>query len=107
MPMQLAAPTEDEAIAALEQLKKTVRIAFCGVMQSTHLPPMAALTLAAMAVGSLYHEVAAAHRGDNRVSLRLEAARARRMWKRCKPRSRYRPSSARADLRAMEVAGAA
>ena len=42
--MQLAAPTEDEAIAALEQLKRTVRIAFCGVMQSTQLPPMAALT---------------------------------------------------------------
>ena len=44
MPMQFAAPTEDEAIAALEQLKRTVRIAFCGVMQSTHLPPMATLT---------------------------------------------------------------
>ena len=63
--MQFAAPTEDEAIAALEQLKKTVRIAFCGVMQSTLLPPMAALSLAAMAIGSLYHEVAAAHQGDN------------------------------------------
>jgi hypothetical protein len=63
--MQLPAPTEDEAIAALEQLKRTVRIAFCGVMQSTRLPPMAALSLAAMAVGSLYLEVAAAHRRDN------------------------------------------
>jgi hypothetical protein len=63
--MQFAAPMDDEAIAALEQLKKTVRIAFCGVMQSTRLPPMAALSLAAMAVGSLYLEVAAAHRGDN------------------------------------------
>jgi hypothetical protein len=63
--MHLADPTEDEAIAALDQLKKTVRIAFCGVMQSTRLPPMAALSLAAMAIGSLYHEVAAAHRGDN------------------------------------------
>src|SRR5271163_1209836 len=63
--MQLAAPPEDDAIAALDQLKKTVRIAFCGVMQSTRLPPMAALSLAAMAVGSLYLEVADAHRGDN------------------------------------------
>ena len=63
--MHLADPTEDEAIAALDQLKKTVRIAFCGVMQSTRLPPMAALSLAAMAIWSLYHEVAAAHRGDN------------------------------------------
>jgi hypothetical protein len=58
-------PTDDHAIAALEQLRKTVRIAFCGVMQSTSLPPIAALSLAAMAVGSLYVEVAAAHRGDN------------------------------------------
>ena len=63
--MQFAAPRDDEAIVALEQLKKTVRIAFCGVMQSTRLPPMAALSLAAMAVGSLYLEVAAAHLGDN------------------------------------------
>src|SRR5271155_33154 len=63
--MHIAGPTEDEAIAALEQLKKTVRIAFCGVMQSTRLPPMAALSLAAMAIGSLSHEVAAAHQGDN------------------------------------------
>jgi hypothetical protein len=106
MPMQLAAPTEDEAIAALEQLKKTVRIAFCGVMQSTHLPPMAALTLAAMAVGSLYHEVAAAHRGDNRCSCG---------W----PRSGVDVAALqtslalsaeqqpRADLHAMQVAGAA
>ena len=43
--MQFAAPTEDEAIAALEQLKRSIRIAFCGVMQSTRLPPMAALSL--------------------------------------------------------------
>jgi hypothetical protein len=63
--MHFAGPTDEEAIAALDQLKKTVRIAFCGVMQSTRLPPMAALSLAAMAIGSLYHEVAAAHQGDN------------------------------------------
>ena len=63
--MQIAAPDEDEAIAALEQLKRTVRIAFCSVMQSTRLPPMAAMSLAATALGLLYHEVAAAHRGDN------------------------------------------
>jgi hypothetical protein len=59
--MHIAGPTEaDAVIAALEQLKKTVRIAFCGVMQSTPLAPMAALSLAAMAVGSLHLEVAAA-----------------------------------------------
>jgi hypothetical protein len=65
MVMQFAGPTEDEAIAALDQLKRTVRIAFYSVMQSTHLPPMAAMGLAAMAVGSLYHEIADAHRGEN------------------------------------------
>jgi hypothetical protein len=65
MVMQFAGPTEEEANAALEQLKRTVRIAFCSVMQSTHLPPMAAMSLAAMAVGSLYLEVADAHRTEN------------------------------------------
>ena len=63
--MQLAAPIEDETVAALDQLKRSVRMAFCGVMQSTRLPPMAALSLAATAVGLLYLEVAAAHHGDN------------------------------------------
>ena len=63
--MQIAAPTDDETIAALEQLKRSIRMAFCGVMQSTRLPPMAAMSLAATAVGLLYLEVAAAHRGDD------------------------------------------
>jgi hypothetical protein len=62
--MQLSAPTEDETIAALDQLKRSVRMAFCGVMQSTRLPPMAAMSLAATAVGLLYLEVAAAHRDE-------------------------------------------
>ena len=96
--MKLVGPTEDEAIAALEQLKKTVRIAFCGVMQSTQLPPMAALTLAAMAVGSLYHEVAAAHRGDNQPVPAAGSRVAAWMWRRCKPRSRSRPSNSRAPI---------
>lgn len=63
--MQSAAPTDDETIAALDQLKRSIRMAFCGVMQSTRLPPMAAMSLAATAVGLLYVEVAAAHDGDN------------------------------------------
>jgi hypothetical protein len=63
--VRLPAPIEEDTIAALEQLKKAVRIAFYGVMQSNQLPPMAALSLAAAAVGSLYHEVARAHRGDD------------------------------------------
>jgi hypothetical protein len=63
--MQFAASTDDETIAALDQLKRSIRMAFCGVMQSTRLPPMAAMSLAATAVGLLYLEVVAAHDGDN------------------------------------------
>jgi hypothetical protein len=61
--MQIAATPDYDTIAALDQMKRSVRMAFCGVMQSTRLPPMAALSLAATAVGLLYLEVAAAHRG--------------------------------------------
>ena len=63
--MQIAAFNDDETIAALDQMKRFVRMAFCGVMQSTRLPPMAALSLAATAVGLLYTEVAAAHCGEH------------------------------------------
>jgi hypothetical protein len=63
--MRIAATPDHDTIAALDQMKRSVRVAFCGVMQSTQLPPMAALSLAATAVGLLYLEVAAAHEGDN------------------------------------------
>jgi len=63
--MLLSASADDETIAALDQLKRSVRMAFCGVMQSTRLPPMAAMSLAATAVGLLYLEVAAAHRAES------------------------------------------
>jgi hypothetical protein len=63
--MQIAATPDCDTIAALDQMKRSVRVAFCGIMQSTRLPPMAALSLAATAVGLLYLEVAAAHEGDN------------------------------------------
>ena len=79
--MQIAATPDYDTIAALDQMKRSVRMAFCGVMQSTRLPPMAALSLAATAVGLLYLEVAAAHRGDDAVPLRLGAAQ------RSRPRS--------------------
>jgi hypothetical protein len=62
--MQVAATPDYDTIAALDQMKRSVRIAFCGIMQSTRLPPVAALSLAATAVGLLYLEVAAAHSGD-------------------------------------------
>ena len=61
--MQIAATPDYDTIAALDQMKRSVRMAFCGIMQSTRLPPMAALSLAATAVGLLYLEVAAAHSG--------------------------------------------
>ncbi len=104
--MQFAAPTEDETIAALDQLKRSVRMAFCGVMQSTRLPPMAALSLAATAVGLLYLEVAEAHRGDNacpcgwepRGAADLEALQISLALAAKQPR---------ADFRAIEVAGSA
>jgi hypothetical protein len=63
--MHMAATPDYDTIEALDQMKRSVRMAFCGVMQSTRLPPMAALSLAATAVGLLYLEVAAAHSGDN------------------------------------------
>jgi hypothetical protein len=63
--MQIAATPDYDTIAALDQMKRSVRVAFCGIMQSTRLPPIAALSLAATAVGLLYLEVAAAHEGDN------------------------------------------
>jgi hypothetical protein len=56
--MQIAATPDYDTIAALDQMKRSVRMAFCGIMQSTRLPPMAAT-----AVGLLYLEVAAAHSG--------------------------------------------
>ena len=102
--MQLAAPTEDEAIVALEQLKRTVRIAFCGVMQSTRLPPMAALSLAAMAVGSLYGEVAAAHRGDKRCSCGWEPPRLADVEA---LQTSHSADGTRADIHAIEGAGSA
>lgn len=44
---------------------QTVMAAFCQALRSTDLPPMKVLELAAMAIGSVYQEVAEAHRGDN------------------------------------------
>jgi hypothetical protein len=102
--MQFADPTDDEAIAALEQLKKTVRIAFCSIMQSTRLPPMAVLSLAAMAVGSLYLEVAAAHRGDNPCPCGWRPRRAADV-EALQTSLALSADEPRADFRAIQVAG--
>ncbi|HTZ67806.1 MAG TPA: hypothetical protein VMB83_10135 [Roseiarcus sp.] len=104
--MQLAAPTDDETMAALDQLKRSVRMAFCGVMQSTRLPPMAALSLAATAVGLLYLEVAAAHDGDSACPCGWEprsAADVQALQTSLALAAKQR----RADFRAIEVLGSA
>jgi hypothetical protein len=88
--MQIAATPDYDTIAALDQMKRSVRMAFCGVMQSTRLPPMAAMSLAATAVGLVYLEVAAAHRGDDscpcgwepRSAADLEALQTCSRWRR-------------------------
>ena len=97
--MQIAATPDCDTIAALDQMKRSVRIAFCGIMQSTRLPPMAALSLAATAVGLLYLEVAAAHRGDDPA----HAVGSRGAWpisKRCRPRWRSPPKPHRPPISA-------
>jgi hypothetical protein len=105
-PTQFLGPSDDDAIAALEQLRKTVRVAFCGVMQSTRLPPMAALSLAAMAVGSLYVEVAAAHRGDDPCPCGWEP-RGRADVEALQSSLALSAEESRADFSAIEVAGSA
>ena len=44
-------------------LHNAMLAAFCNAMRETHLPPMMVMSLAAAAVGSVYNEVAGAHRG--------------------------------------------
>ncbi len=61
-------PRQDDAIQALEQLRLALKIAFATVMQKGGITPLAALNLAASAIGSLYVEVAAAHSGSDRCS---------------------------------------
>jgi hypothetical protein len=100
------APIEDETIAALDQLKRSVRMAFCGVMQSTRLPPMAAMSLAATAVGLLYLEVAAAHRGDNACPCGWEPRSAADV-EALQTSLALAAREPRADFRAVEVLGSA
>ena len=50
--------------AARGHLREAVMTAFCAALRDTHLPPLALIELAAEAVGSVYREVADAHRGD-------------------------------------------
>jgi hypothetical protein len=47
--------------AAQEKMRRAVLCAFCHIVQTTGLRPMAVLGLAATAVGSIYKDMAAAH----------------------------------------------
>jgi hypothetical protein len=47
--------------AAREKMRQAILCAFCHVVQTTGLKPMAVLGLAASAIGSIYKDVAAAH----------------------------------------------
>ena len=102
--MQIAATPDYDTIAALDQMKRSVRVAFCGVMQSTRLPPMAAMSLAATAVGLLYLEVAAAHRGDNSCPCGWEPHSAADVQA-LQTSLALAAKQPRADFRAVQVAG--
>lgn len=56
-----AAPVEEPSTAALDQFRVAARVGFWTIVEANHMPPMAAMRLAAMALGSLYREVASAH----------------------------------------------
>ncbi len=50
--------------AAHEKMRQAVLCAFCHVIQTTGLPPLEVLGLAAAAIGAVYKDVAAAHQGS-------------------------------------------
>lgn len=50
---------------ASAHMANSIRHAFCATVNASGLPPMAVLELAAMALGAIYKEAAAAHRGAN------------------------------------------
>jgi hypothetical protein len=46
---------------ALDQFRVATRVAFWSIIETNSMPPLDAMRLAAMALGSLYREVASAH----------------------------------------------
>lgn len=50
---------------ASAHMAQSIRHAFCTTVNASGLPPMAVLELAAMALGAIYKEAAAAHLGAN------------------------------------------
>lgn len=61
-------PPDQESAESLEtaraEIRHAVLTAFCAALRDTRLPPLTLLELGAGAVGSIYGEVADAHRGD-------------------------------------------
>lgn len=60
MPLDL---TEEAAFLRAE-LRQALMAAFCNALHHSQLSPIAVIGLTAEAVGSIYHEVAEAHRGE-------------------------------------------
>jgi hypothetical protein len=62
-------PRDRNALApekqASAQMAHAIRHAFCTTVNESGLPPIAVLELAALALGAIYKEAAAAHRGVN------------------------------------------
>lgn len=56
-------PTEETEILRAE-LRQAVISAFCNALHQSQLSPIAVMGLTAEAVGSIYQEVAEAHRGE-------------------------------------------
>jgi hypothetical protein len=60
--MPLDQTRENRVSSADAVLRQAITTAFCSVMRDTGLPPMIVMRLAASVVGSIYREVADAHR---------------------------------------------
>ncbi|MGL4284845.1 MAG: hypothetical protein ACRCVA_00790 [Phreatobacter sp.] len=63
--MQAEPGTKDHTDSTRAEFQQTIMAAFCNALRTTPLPPITVLELVAMALGSVYQEVAEAHRGDN------------------------------------------
>lgn len=74
--MQLDHDIEEEIAAARDHMRRAIMTAFCGIMRTRQFQPMTALSFAAMAVGSIYREIADAHCDDRQCPCGWEPCRA-------------------------------
>jgi hypothetical protein len=74
--MQFDHNIDEEIATARDHMRKAIMVAFCGIMRTTQFRPMTALSFAAMAVGSIYREIADAHCDDQRCPCGWEPCRA-------------------------------